>query len=144
MKQSRENMYSTGGDDQQMNEAMETARKTFVNFDNAFRSGNYDKRTFSIKLRFAHAKGYEHIWATNIWMRNGHYWGIITDTPLTTTKVRLGDSVEIKEQDITDWMYADDTVFHGGYTTRVILNRLPMEEREKVKKESFDDHKIVD
>jgi len=131
-KKSSENMYSTDAEDQQMNEAIATARRTFGNFDKAFKSSNHDDNNFSIKVRFAHPNGYEHIWATDIWVKDGRYWGIISDTPAITTKVRLGDSVAIDRADITDWMYGNDSVLHGGYTIRVILSRMSKEEKAKV------------
>jgi hypothetical protein len=53
MKQGVDNLYSTDKDDHVMNQAMEIARQRFPKFDNAFKSGNYDKDKFSIKVRFS-------------------------------------------------------------------------------------------
>src|SRR6185312_3531843 len=133
-KKEADNLYSTDKDDQQMNQAMETAKKRLSKFDNAFESGKYDKDNFSIKVRFAVSSGgNEYIWLTDISKADGHYWGLVSDTPRMTKKVRLGDRPKIDNNDIVDWLYGRDSILHGGYTLRLIYSRMSKEERDEEK-----------
>jgi uncharacterized protein YegJ (DUF2314 family) len=127
--QAADNLYSTDKDDQEMNRAMATAKRTFPRFDSAFSSGRYDRDQFSIKVRFAAPGGNEYIWLTEIQKSNGHYIGIVSDTPRATTWVRLGEKWEIPDQDIVDWLYTKDSIAHGAYTLRLILSRMSKDER---------------
>ena len=125
------NLYSTDADDEAMNKVMETARIRMPRFDSAFDRRDKDM-IFTIKVKFSTSAGEnEYIWLSDIWKRGGNYWGVMTDTPRLALQVKLGDSVEIKNKDIVDWMYGKDTVAHGGFTTRLILSRLSKEERER-------------
>jgi uncharacterized protein YegJ (DUF2314 family) len=45
--------------------------------------------------------------------------------------VKMGEKVLIDKKDITDWMYLDNNTLKGGYTIRVIYNRMSKEERKK-------------
>jgi uncharacterized protein YegJ (DUF2314 family) len=136
------NLYSTDADDEAMNKAMATARIRMPRFDSAF-DGRDKDMNFSIKVKFsAPDGGNEYIWLTDIWKKEGRYWGVMSDTPKLALQVKLGDSVEIKNKDIVDWMYGTDTVIHGGFTTRLILSRLSKEERAR--EEGDMPYKIVD
>ena len=136
------NLYSTDADDQPMNEAMETARKTFSKFDSAFESGRYDKTKFSIKVKFPDEVGNEYIWLTEISKQDGHYSGLMTDTPRITKQVKIGDKVTIVDKDIKDWLYGNDSVLHGGYTLRLIRSR--MTSKERAENEASFRYRLVD
>ena len=130
-KKSAENMYSTTTDDTQMNNAMVIANSRFGQFDSAFRSRHYDQSKFSIKLRFSNPNGHEYIWITDIALQNGQYWGVLSDTPATSINARLGDRLQIDRKDVADWLYGKDSVLHGGYTIRVLEQRMSKKEREQ-------------
>lgn len=114
-----------------MNLAKETAKKTLPKFDSAFASGKYDEDKFSLKVRFPHDSGNEYIWLTEISKVDGHYWGLVSDTPRMTKQVRLGERTEINRNEVVDWLYGKDSVLHGGYTLRVVRSRLSKEERDQ-------------
>lgn len=126
------NMYSTDDNDMEMNRAIATAKRTFPRFDSAFTSGAYEKYLYMIKVRFETPTGGEYIWLTDIAKVNGHYKGVVSDSPRVAKQVRQGDTVVIAEPDIADWMYGYDTVVHGAFTTRVILSRMTPKERDEL------------
>ena len=128
-----DNMYATDSADVAMNRAMDIAHRRFPVFDSAFESGKYDNDKFSIKVRYPHKRGNEYIWLVNISKINGHYVGIVSDTPRETQVVKIGDRPVITENDIVDWLYGKDSILHGGYTLRLIYSRLPKDELEKEK-----------
>jgi len=124
-------IYSTPADDEEMNEAIATARNTLGQFRVALESNSYDTSKFALKVRFNTATGAEHIWATSITFHDGCYFGIIDDLPNLATQVKLGEKYKIEIKDITDWMYIDKGVLQGGYTIKLIRKRMPQEERAK-------------
>jgi uncharacterized protein YegJ (DUF2314 family) len=134
-KQTDENMYYTESGDTAMNLAIATAKKTFPKFDSTFRRPHDKKMYFSIKVRFRYPGGNEYIWMESITLKNGHYWGVITDTPANPIKVKLYEQLEIPSADITDWLCGSGEVLHGGYTIRVINSRMTKAEAEKFKQE---------
>jgi len=126
------NMYHATSDDPEMNLAIAKARFSLPRFDSALASGKYDKELYMIKVRFATPSGsYEHIWLTDIKKISGHYKGIVSDSPYEATQVHEGDTLQINNDDITDWMYGTYSLVHGGYTTRLILSRMTPEQRDK-------------
>lgn len=128
-----DNTYTTDSADAAMNKAMVIAHKKFSAFNSAFESGKYDKDKFSIKVKYPHQHGNEYIWLVNISKVEGHYVGIVSDTPRETKVVKLGDKPVINTDDVVDWLYGKDSVLHGGYTLRLIYGRLSREELEKEK-----------
>lgn len=124
-------LYSVPGDDYGMNKAIDTAKKSLFLFDMAFKSYQYDTGTFALKVKFPTSTGTEHIWATEISIRNGNYYGIIDNIPELTTEVRAGEKLKLDIENITDWMYSDKGILRGGYTIRFIRNQMTREEKNK-------------
>lgn len=141
-KRSDPHLYTTNKEDRPMNQAMATARQKFPRFDSAFKSGRYDKDKFSIKVRLVCPDGNEYIWLTDISKVGTHYWGVMTDTPRMTNQYKVGDHVKINYADITDWLYGKDSTLHGGYTLRLIYNRLS--DKERADQEAGFPYKIED
>jgi uncharacterized protein YegJ (DUF2314 family) len=125
------NIYSTPNDDQEMNEAIAAARNTLEQFKVALESNSYDTSKFFLKVRFKTVTGAEHIWSTSITYHDGNYFGIIDNLPNLATQKKLGEKYKIEMKDITDWMYVDKGVLQGGYTIKLIRNRMSQEERTK-------------
>jgi uncharacterized protein YegJ (DUF2314 family) len=130
-KEKVDNMYSTTGDDTQMNSAMQAAGRRFGQFDSAFKSGKYDPLLFSIKVRYSYPRGNEYMWLVQVDFDKNEYSGLVSDTPRHPIHINLGDRVAIDQAKIVDWLYGKDSILHGGYTLRVITGRMSKEEREK-------------
>jgi uncharacterized protein YegJ (DUF2314 family) len=69
-----------------MNEAIAMAKKTLPLFDSAWRSKRYDRSLFSLKVRFPTDNGGEHIWLSEISLKDGQYSGKVNDVPEETKK----------------------------------------------------------
>jgi uncharacterized protein YegJ (DUF2314 family) len=117
-------IYNAAADDKEMNAAVAAAKASFTEFDSAFRSNIYDSSTFFIKVRFPTAEGNEHIWAMNLTIDHGIYYGVVDNLPNLVTDVRVGEKVRIDTADISDWMFSDNGMLRGGYTIRVIRDRM--------------------
>ncbi len=109
----------------------ELLNKTLDKFNEALKSGKPDFEYFALKTRFNTPNGGEHIWVSNIILKEGKYFGVIDNLPESTTDVKLGDTIQIKNDNITDWMYIDNQKLRGGYTLRVLRNRMTETERKQ-------------
>ncbi|MBC7864619.1 MAG: DUF2314 domain-containing protein [Bacteroidia bacterium] len=124
-------IYNVEDKDAEMNEAIKTANKTIDEFRKALESNNPDFDYFSIKMRFNAPPGGEHIWLTDITFKNNKFYGVVNNEPEITTEVKLGDSLEIVNDRISDWMYQDNDTLRGGYTIRAIRNKLSDAEKKQ-------------
>jgi uncharacterized protein YegJ (DUF2314 family) len=127
-------VYGVQDSDVEMNEAIEKANQTLDNFKRALKSNNKDFKYFALKVRFITPQGGEHIWLSSISLKNKKYIGVVDNLPESTTEVKIGDTIQIKTDDISDWMYVDGNKLHGGYTLRVLRNRMTDAERKKFDK----------
>ena len=131
-------IYNVEEDDAEMNKAIEKAKQTIDSFDYAFK--NYPKvfTFFSLKKKFEEDGNVEHIWIGNIQGEtNGKYVGVIDNLPEKIKNVKLGDTIEIDKKDISDWMYLkNNSELHGGYTIRLLRERMTEDERKKFDAES--------
>jgi uncharacterized protein YegJ (DUF2314 family) len=124
-------IYSVTDQDSEMNEAIKTAKETLNNFNDALKSGNTNFTDFCLKVRFKAPNGWEHIWLSDIKSKDNTYMGVVSDLPDSTTEVNLGDTIQIINEHITDWMYRDNKKLRGGYTIRLLRKRMTETERKQ-------------
>lgn len=139
-KTERENeptIYNVEEDDVEMNKAIEKAKQTLDSFDYAFKNNTRVFTFFGLKKKFEENGNVEHIWIGNIQrIENGKYIGVIDNLPEKILSVKLGDTVQIERKEISDWMYIKKSELYGGYTIRLLRDRMTEEEREKFDAES--------
>jgi len=129
-------IYSVAEEDPSMNLAIDKAKQTIAEFDKALKTGNPLYDAFAIKKRYNSPDGGgEHMWIGGISIENGNYKGVVNNDAEKTTEVKYGDTVIVRKDEITDWMYLDNNVLKGGYTIREIRNQLNKEDRIKMDKE---------
>ena len=124
-------IYDVDSGDEEMNEAIRQSRLTFDNFLAAFNGKNASQRSFSVKMPFATEFGAEHIWLTNMDIKDGKLFGIVDNLPQSVNTVRLGDVVEIEKDKISDWFYIENDRLVGGLTIRVLRDRMSSSERKR-------------
>jgi uncharacterized protein YegJ (DUF2314 family) len=123
-------------DDSQMNEAIKAATATLPQFKAALQSNNQNLENFALKVRFdLDHEGGEHIWVNSLSLKNNKFYGVIGNEPEFTKEIKMGDKIEIDPKRITDWMYVDQGKLKGGYTIRVLRNKMQGEERANFDKE---------
>jgi uncharacterized protein YegJ (DUF2314 family) len=126
-------IYSVTAEDASLNSAIDKARKTISEFDQALKSNNSAYTDFAVKKRYNTADGGgEHMWIAGINFINGDYKGFVNNDAEKTHEVKYGDTVIVRRNEITDWMYLDNNVLRGGYTIREIRNKLTTEEKIKM------------
>ena len=129
-------VHMVSDEDADMNSAMKTARETLDKFNAALKSKNPKLDNFAIKVRFDAPSGGEHIWVGEVSLKKGKYSGVVGNVPERTTDVKLGDTIEIVNDNISDWMYLEGGKLHGGYTIRVLRKRMPDAERKQFDQDS--------
>ena len=130
------NTYSVTAEDPSMNTAIDQAKKTITEFDQALKSNNPSYTDFAIKKRYKTADGGgEHMWIAGVKIVNGNYEGFVNNDAEKTTEVKYGDIVIVRKAEITDWMYLENNVLRGGYTIREVRSQMNKEERIKMDKD---------
>ncbi len=87
----------------------------------------------TLKVAIPHAQGDEHMWmaqckasddARRFTCRSGND-GQYVD-------MKIGQRHEFDRADISDWMYFRDGMMYGGYSSRVLIETLPADQREQI------------
>jgi len=128
-------IYSTGDSDKKMNDAIETARRTLDQFDRALKNNDYDSGTTALKVKFPTSTGFEHIWIAKITLDSGTYQGILDNVPDKIKNIKMGDKITIHREDITDWMFGKNGKLVGGFTIRLIRDRMTEQEKKDFDKD---------
>jgi uncharacterized protein YegJ (DUF2314 family) len=81
-----------------------------------------------VKAIFVEGEEVEHVWLADLDFSGTLPNGVVANEPLLPS-LKFMQTVEFHPSQITDWMYVDDGYLIGGYTTRVIRDRMTPEER---------------
>jgi len=136
-KLERENqpaIYDVEGSDKEMNTAIENANQTLADFNTALLNPEIEVK--SLKVKFQNETDAEHIWLSNVEFKNGQYIGVLDNEPEYVKDYKLGDTVTVENKNISDWMYIENGKLFGGYTIRVLRNRMSESERKQFDAES--------
>ncbi|MCW3162020.1 YegJ family protein [Chryseobacterium oryctis] len=124
--------------DAEMNSAVQQAQKTLSEFQKALEDNNPNHSNFTLKQRFDTSDGGgEHIWIGEVQLKNGKYFGIVQNEPVDVKTIKLGDSVEVPVERISDWMYYDKNVVKGAYTIKVMRKFMSPEEKKEMDAEGL-------
>lgn len=129
-------IYKVSSDDVKMNLAIANAKRTLDSFDVAFKSKNPDYTFFSVKQKFATSKGGEHLWIDIVSLKDRQYIGIIGNATESVKDYVLGDTIKINKTLITDWMYLDKGRLRGGYSIRLLRQRMGENDRKALDESS--------
>jgi uncharacterized protein YegJ (DUF2314 family) len=116
----------------EMKEAFSRARSSLSDFRAALASPASDMSDFAIKVRFPIEGGSEHCWVDSLEMRGSGFVGKLANAPDSVHGLRLGSTVDVTEDMISDWAYSQSGVYCGHFTTKVLLPRMSKEMRAKV------------
>jgi len=117
-----------------MEAAIERAIAEIDTFIEVLQHPRISQQGFSVKKPFPYTMesgdtGYEHIWLNDIVYRDGTFIGSVGNDPVDVQGLRLNDEASVEKTEISDWMYVDDGVLVGGYTLRVLRDRMSAMER---------------
>jgi uncharacterized protein YegJ (DUF2314 family) len=117
--------------DQAMNAAMDEARAKVDQFVAALTKPSPKQKDFTFKKKFEEGGKVEYMWITDVRVKGETLTGKLNNEPRTMKKVRIGASVTIPKAEVADWMFVDDGRLVGGYTLRVLRNRMSASERKE-------------
>ncbi len=130
-KQGENGVYNVEEEDPEMLRAIAKSRETFPEFLSAYRSNDSTIQDFAIKVPFKVGKGHEHIWLNKIRIEQDKILGVVNNQPEMTEEVTLGDTVVIDRNTISDWNYIKGNKLYGGYSVRLLRNRMTPEQRDQ-------------
>ncbi len=135
-----DNVYSVTSDDDDMNNAIAKARSTYDSFLKAFAKSDSNVNSYTVKLRFSNGENdVEHMWLSDLHARGDNFYGVLDSDPVSIKRVKWGDTIEIKKDSVSDWMYLKDNKMIGGFTIMVLYDKMSKSEKDAFKKEiSFD------
>jgi uncharacterized protein YegJ (DUF2314 family) len=119
------------GEDPEVNSAIAQARSTVDTFITSLQNPGQNQTYFSIKAKIVDGEHSEHMWLYDVGFDGNQFQGKIGNNPLNVKNVSLGDDLVLGPSEISDWMIVEDNTLVGGYTIRVIRNRLSDEDRKK-------------
>jgi uncharacterized protein YegJ (DUF2314 family) len=117
------------GEDREMNAAMERARSTLGDYDSRHEDPPASQSYLGIKVRFEADDAIEHMWVDEVEITGDGYRGRLANEPMQITSLKAGDPVTFTRPEVSDWMAVDDGRLVGGFTLRVMRNRMSEEER---------------
>jgi uncharacterized protein YegJ (DUF2314 family) len=118
-------------DDPQMTAAIAQARASADRFIAALNHPQPGQKGFSVKARITDGRNTEHMWLTPIRYEGGKFIGAVNNEPVAVRGVKIGDQRSVPPAEISDWMYVDGEKLVGGFTIRVLRDRVPEHERRE-------------
>jgi uncharacterized protein YegJ (DUF2314 family) len=116
-------------DDSAMQGAIERARATVPDLLRRLRNPSATQTYASVKLPLWEGETVEHVWLSDVRYDGGRFHGRIDNDVELLRGWRLGDTVSVLPDSISDWLVIDDSVAAGGFSIRVIRDRLSDRER---------------
>jgi uncharacterized protein YegJ (DUF2314 family) len=131
-KEGQKKAYAFSGDNEEMNAAIQEAIRYYPLFERAMQQPDTSLTDFCLKMKFNCGDGCsEHMWLSNLHMVGGQYFGVLTIEPRYAQGIKLGDTIRVIRNDITDWRYLKNGKLQGGYTIKVIYNSLKGKEKQE-------------
>ena len=116
-------------DDPRMNAAIGQARASVGDFIAALRSPSPFRSGFMVRVAFSDGRRTERLCVANVTFDGRFFHGAVCDQPRDIKNVLPGQLVSVEPFQITDWQYTDNFKLVGGYTLRVLRERLSIVQR---------------
>lgn len=118
--------------DEELTKAVRQAQDTLYVLRQAFLAPKPSYVFMSVKVRFATDEGTEDMWTEPIDILNNTYTVRMVEGVNIELKAHPDRYVEVKPDEIIDWMILeDDGTVLGGYTLRLEYERMSPEEQKK-------------
>lgn len=127
-------VYNVEANDPEMLMAAKKARSTLPHFLSVLQKHDSTFYNFAVKLPFDADGRNEYIWLGEPTFENGKWYGTVDNTPEYTQAVKEGEKVEWDTSRVADWNYTLNGELIGGYSVRVLRNRMTTEERAEFDK----------
>lgn len=128
------------GDDQEMNQAYEAARRSFKYF---WRELSWERRRIVPALQLSAVKvpftdgprtdgnaEFEQMWLDEVDFDGDNVSGVLLNSPNWLTSVKQGDSAQVPFSRVTDWLMACRDRAYGGHTVNLMRSRMSARQRK--------------
>jgi len=129
VKTKPETLVESGYDEQEMEAAIERARKEVDAFIAELSAPTGENH--AVKVPISDNGDTEHFWLVDVAYRDGQFSGVINNEPGIVKNVRMGESRQVSKTEISDWMFMRDGKMYGNYTLRPLLATMSDEEAEQ-------------
>jgi uncharacterized protein YegJ (DUF2314 family) len=120
---------SCSPEDIEMEAAIRNAKESVGQFLKTFFSRTERQKSFLLKVVFVEGGQAEHIWLADLVFSGNASRGVVANEPRLSS-LKFMQTVEFEPSQITDWMYVEDGYLVGGYTTRLIRERITPSDRK--------------
>jgi len=100
--------------------AVHKAKATLDEFLDRYEHPKPTDRGFGVQAAFESTNGPEYIWVHLRRYSNGTFTGLLANEPEAIAGKHKGDSVSVKRDQVTDWIYESDGRQVGGFTIDAI------------------------
>ena len=122
---------STDSTDAELEAAIRQARDSLDTFIEKLGAPHPDRTFVALKVRFYPPDELpQDIWVDEVTYTNGVFRGNVGDD-IPGLKLEMGEKITVDEEDILDWMIVEEGTLIGGYTIRLAVQRMSLEERER-------------
>lgn len=121
------------GEDGEMIKAIESAQATFEQFLDILKSNSELEESF-VKLMIPGLKQgvvAEHLFVGDLFFDAHVLFGIIDSEPQYNDKYKCGDKIQVRREQISDWMYVAGGKAQGGFTFRVMWEAFSDEDKAR-------------
>jgi uncharacterized protein YegJ (DUF2314 family) len=115
-------------EDPGMEAAIIAAKQSLGIFLKAFARPTKNQRGFLIKFAYIAGGQNEHIWLADLKLTGKPLRGVVANEPISPG-IKFMQPVDFEPAQITDWMFIEDGYLVGGYTTRLIRERMTPDAR---------------
>jgi uncharacterized protein YegJ (DUF2314 family) len=122
-------------EDPEMMAAINEGRASTREFLAAFIAATADQNSFRVRIAFVKDNRVEHTWLANLNLHEAKPTGVIANSP-PRKDLSLEQRIEFDFTYLSDWMYVEDGKLVGGFTIRLLRERMTPEERAKADAES--------
>jgi uncharacterized protein YegJ (DUF2314 family) len=133
-------IYTTAADDPAMEESTRLSKATLPAFLRILKQHDTTATDFGLKVHYDDEGQSEHLWLVNLSIQGAKLYGVVSNLPEFTKKVKAGERVEIDTSMVSDWKYIQNHRLVGGRTIKVLVNR--MSPAEKAEFNASIDYKI--
>jgi uncharacterized protein YegJ (DUF2314 family) len=117
-------------DDAEMNAAIQKAKETVLpEFVPALQTRKAGQTGFAVKYPVKDGEQLEHMWISGVTYDGQKFTGRVDNDPNLVKNVKLGQSLSVSPEEISDWMYVDKGKLVGGFTLRAMRDKMSAQER---------------
>jgi uncharacterized protein YegJ (DUF2314 family) len=119
--------------------AEQQARATLDEFFDRLAAPSPLDYDFRVCVRLPSEGALDPIWLDDVRLSADGYVGAVAASSVGEGRLKRGDHVAFRHEDIVDWSYFSGETLHGHYTTRVRLQRMPQEQADILRSILSDD-----